>query len=121
VDYLFLNRDEALLYARQGELPRAIASWRRSPRTVVIKLGAGGSRLVGGLVNVHAAAMRVRAIETTGAGDAFNAGFLAARLRGADLMTALTLANRVGALSTLEPGGTKALAYIKRVMKKSRS
>lgn len=96
VEYLFLERDEALLYARHGELPRAIARWRRSPRSVIIRLGAGGSRLVGGGANVHVAATGVPAAGSTDAGDAFNAGFLAARLRGADLITAVTLANRIG-------------------------
>lgn len=112
VEYLFLNRDEALLYARRGELTQAIARWRRSPRSVVIKLGPGGARLVGGGANVHVAAMRIRAVDTNG-DDVFNAGFLAARLRGADLITALTLANRVGAMSTRRPGGAAALPRLR--------
>jgi sugar/nucleoside kinase (ribokinase family) len=99
VDYLFLNRDEALLYARQGELSRAIAHWRRSPRLVVVKLGSAGSRLVGGGLNVHVPGLKNRPADTAGAGEGFNAGFLAARLRGADVTTALTAGNRVGALS----------------------
>ena len=85
VDYLFLNRDEALLYSRQRQFVRALARWRRFPRLVVVKLGAAGSRVVGGgngSVDVHAAAPAVRVVDTTGAGDAFNAGFLVARLRG---------------------------------------
>lgn len=109
VDYLLLNRDEALLYARHGELMRAMSRWRQSPRAVVIKLGAVGSRLIGGGADEYVPAMQVHAIETTGAGDAFNAGFLAARLRGADMRTALTLANRVGAMSTKRAGGTAGL------------
>jgi sugar/nucleoside kinase (ribokinase family) len=109
VDYLFLNRDEALLYARQTRLPAAIDRWRRCPRTVVIKLGADGSRLVGGGVDLHAPARRARVIDTTGAGDAFNAGFLVAALRGDRLPRALAFANRVGALSTRHAGGIDGL------------
>lgn len=108
VDYLFLNRDEALLYARHGELARALARWRRSTRPVVVKLAAGGSRLVGGGADIHVAAMRGRGARAGGASDAFNAGFLAARLRGADMVTALTLANRVGALSVRRTSATPA-------------
>jgi len=112
VDYLFLNRDEALLYSRQRQLSRALARWRRFPRYVVVKLGAAGSRVVGGGfggIEVHAAAPRVRTVDTTGAGDAFNAGFLVARLRGHTIRGALTLGNRVGALSTRRPGGIAGL------------
>jgi sugar/nucleoside kinase (ribokinase family) len=108
-DYLFLNREEARAYARQAMLSRAIGHWRSFPRCVVIKLGAEGSRAVGGGVDVRVRAMRVRAVDTTGAGDAFNAGFLVASLRGDDVEMALRLANRVGALSTRQPGGIAGL------------
>lgn len=109
VDYLFLNRDETLMYARSASMARAIDRWRRAPRAVVIKLGAGGSRLVGGGSDVRAAAVPVRALDTTGAGDAFNAGFLAARLRGSGFRAALRIGNRVGALSTRGAGGIAGL------------
>jgi sugar/nucleoside kinase (ribokinase family) len=106
VDYLFLNRDEALLYARHGELARALARWRRNPRPVIVKLGAGGSRLVGGGANLHVSSVRARSEPIANHGDAFNAGFLAARLRGADIVTALTLANRVGAVAAARTAGS---------------
>ena len=57
--------------------------------------------------------MTVRVVDTTGAGDAFNAGFLAGRLRGLDLRDALQLANRVGALSTRRAGGLAGLPRIR--------
>jgi sugar/nucleoside kinase (ribokinase family) len=109
LDYVFLNHDEALAYARTRDLRAALDQWRRLDRIVVVKLGADGSRAVGSGVDVSAAAPRVRAVDTTGAGDAFNAGFLAARVRGGDLRTALRLGNRVGALSTRRAGGLAGL------------
>lgn len=109
VDYLFLNRDEALMYARQATLAGALDRWRRGARHVVITLGARGSRLVGGGVDIRAGAPRARVIDTTGAGDAFNAGFLVARLRGATLHASLRLANCVGAVSTRRAGGIAGL------------
>src|SRR5206468_6717051 len=109
VDYVMLNGDEAVLYAGQPTLRRAIDRWRRARKPVVIKLGADGSRIVGGGYDLHARPHRVRAIDTTGAGDAFNAGFLAALLRGRDLNAALRVGNRLGALSTRAAGGIAAL------------
>jgi sugar/nucleoside kinase (ribokinase family) len=109
VDYLFLNRNEAVAYARARTMARALRLWRGAPRCIVVKLGARGSRLVGAGIDIRAAATRVDAVDTTGAGDAFNAGFLVARLRGRDLQAALRLANRVGALSTRRAGGIAAL------------
>jgi sugar/nucleoside kinase (ribokinase family) len=109
VDYLFLNRDEALMYARRPQLRAALDRWRRAPRHVVLKLGAEGSRLIGGGVDVRAAGYGIRSIDSTGAGDAFNGGFLTGLLRGRSLQAALALGNRVGALSTRRPGGIAGL------------
>lgn len=108
-DYLFLNRAEALLYARRSTLAGAIRFWSRAPRAIVITLGDRGSRVVGGGVDVRARGMRVRVVDTTGAGDAFNAGFLASRLRGGDLAAALRAGNRVGAQSVRRAGGLAGL------------
>jgi ribokinase len=113
LDYVFLNRDEALSYARARTLERAFNRWRRGPGLVVVKLGAQGSRIVGAGVDVRAPAPRTRVVDTTGAGDAFNAGFLAARLRGQDLRAALRLGNRVGALSTRRAGGLAGLPRLR--------
>jgi sugar/nucleoside kinase (ribokinase family) len=109
VDCLFMNRDEALMYSRRTTLSDALARWRHAPRPVVIKLGRLGSRIVGGGVELRAAAPRARVLDPTGAGDAFNAGFLVATLRGGTLQAALRLGNRIGALSTRRAGGIAGL------------
>jgi sugar/nucleoside kinase (ribokinase family) len=49
---------------------------------------------------------RVSPVDTTGAGDSFNAGFLHSWLGGADLSDALRFASACGAISTLGLGGT---------------
>jgi sugar/nucleoside kinase (ribokinase family) len=50
----------------------------------------------------------VSPVDTIGAGDTFNAGFLAAWLRGAAPELCAQAGNIAGALSTLRPGGTEA-------------
>jgi sugar/nucleoside kinase (ribokinase family) len=47
-------------------------------------------------------------VDTIGAGDSFNAGFLSAWLRGEDPIRAAAMGNLTGALSTLRPGGVGA-------------
>ncbi|WP_327003874.1 PfkB family carbohydrate kinase [Dactylosporangium sp. NBC_01737] len=54
-------------------------------------------------------------MDTTGAGDSFNAGFLAARLAGRDIPEAVAWAARAGSLSTRAAGGTAAQATIDEV------
>jgi len=109
-DLVFMNADEARLYARRSRLPAALAYWQTSPNLVVVKLGAGGARALGGGIDVRAPAARARrVVDSTGAGDAFNGGFLAALIRGRSLRQALAAGNRVGALSLRRAGGIAGL------------
>ena len=68
------------------------AGWRREAKpgaVLVVKRGAqGASAWVGGEA-VHVPAPVVEVVDTTGAGDAFNAGYLSARLGGASIEAAL--------------------------------
>jgi ribokinase len=108
-DYLFLNKDEALQYARHRTLDRAAQFWAGHARMAVIKLGAAGARVVSGSLDLSVAAPHVRVVDTTGAGDAFNGGFLFAMLGRQPVRACLRLANFVGARSTRALGGITAL------------
>ena len=110
LDVVFLNEDEARRYAGAGSAREALAYFARPHSTVVIKRGASGaigSRDAG--PPNHVEAIRVEAIETTGAGDAFNGGFLHAWMAGEPLETCLLAGNICGGLSTRAAGGVKAL------------
>jgi sugar/nucleoside kinase (ribokinase family) len=109
VDYVFVNETESALYARARRPATASAYWRRSTRNTVIKLGKQGSRWIADAVDLRAPAPRVRAVDTTGAGDAFNGGFLFALLGGRPRRECLRIGNFVGARSTLAAGGLDAL------------
>jgi ribokinase len=108
VDFLFVNEAESALYART-RATGAIAHWRRTARNTVVKLGRRGSRWIAAARDLSEPARRVRAIDTTGAGDAFDGGFLYALLRGHPPRECLHIGNFVGARSTLAAGGIDAL------------
>jgi len=112
LDCLFINRDEALLYSRKSTLRAAVAFWRGAAGCVVIKLGARGSIAVGQCVGdgeLRGHSRRVASLDTTGAGDAFNAGFIVARLRGRDLEAAMRTGHTVAAASVRRAGGIAGL------------
>ena len=116
LDLLFLNEVEAerisgadgadqaaLALARLGRGP---ADERRGS-LVAVKCGPDGA-LVAAAQGVHArvGAYPVDAIDTTGAGDTFDAGFLSAWLDGASPLEALRAGAVAGALATTSLGGT---------------
>lgn len=109
VDYVLMNEQETSLYAGGRRLAAAVDYWRRRARVAIVKLGSRGSRWVSADVDILQAAPAVRVVDTTGAGDAFNGGFLAALLRGARPDRALRAGNRAGALSTRAAGGIDGL------------
>ncbi len=81
----------------------------------VVKLGAEGAVGLerGRLVRVRPP--RIEVVDTTGAGDAFNAGFLWAFLREEPLARCLLAGNVCGALSTRAPGGTAAFPTLREL------
>jgi sugar/nucleoside kinase (ribokinase family) len=82
---------------------RALAGGRTR---VVAKLGRDGAMALDGDEIVHVPAFPVEVVDTTGAGDSFNAGFLHRWLDGAPLAECLRLGAACGALSTRGLGGT---------------
>ena len=113
-DIFFPNAVEARRIARRDdveEAARTLAGMGAAGRTdggpiIAVKLGAAGAlacRVGGPLARVPA--MPVEPLDTTGAGDSFNAGFLRAWLDGADLLACLRWGAASGAISTRRLGG----------------
>lgn len=89
-----------------ASVEQTIARWRDAGvQEVVVKLGADGARVVVSEQSVHVAqTQRPRAIDTTGAGDSFNAAYLDARLRGADPVDSARAGHALAAIVVTHPG-----------------
>ncbi|MDR3677742.1 MAG: carbohydrate kinase family protein, partial [Acidobacteriota bacterium] len=74
-------------------------------KTVIVKLGAAGCYVESPQGSFTSPGFSVQPVDTTGAGDCFAAGFLAAVCRGQTLSVAARYANATGALATLGLGG----------------
>ncbi|MBV9267810.1 MAG: sugar kinase, partial [Acidobacteriaceae bacterium] len=85
---------------------QALRALENGRTLTVAKLGERGCMAMKKGAAIGVPAIRVDALDTTGAGDSFNAGFLDAWLRGDDLVDAMRFASACGALSTLASGGT---------------
>ena len=107
---LFVNEDEAhhLTGFQQPERAAAILMDHGATR-VVVKLGACGCLVAGPDGCFRSPAFAVQAVDTTGAGDCFVGGFLAALQRGWDYEAAARFANAVGALSAASLGAVTGI------------
>ena len=123
-DVIFPNREEGKQLTGKSE-PEAIAQHLRHAgvKTVVVKLGAEGCYVESDDDAFTSPGFPVQAIDTTGAGDCFAAGFLASLCRGRSLQEAARFANAAGALATMSLGGAdsaptraKVLAFLAKLV-----
>lgn len=117
LDWFFPNEAEAVRMTRRSdhdEILRAFASF--GAHRVAMKLGAGGAALWDGSRAIHQPAVPVKAVDTTGAGDAFDAGFLHAHLAGLPDPVCLERGVICGSLSARKAGSLEALPTLDEVL-----
>jgi len=110
VDTLFVNQEEShMLTGKEdtGEAARALRD--AGARTVVVKLGAQGCAVFSEGKELRIPAFDVAVVDTTGAGDCFAGGYLAAIQRGRPVEEAARIANAAGALSVRRVGAVGGL------------
>jgi sugar/nucleoside kinase (ribokinase family) len=112
IDLLLPNEDELKRIAGKSTLDEALEALAPRVPLIVVKCGARGAlvqqRTPTGSQRDWVTPILVDPVDTIGAGDSFNAGFLSAWLRDHDPLRAAAFGNITGALSTLRPGGTEA-------------
>jgi sugar/nucleoside kinase (ribokinase family) len=115
---LFLpNREEAVRIAGIPEVDGAALELARAANLVVVKLGAEGATAYEGTTSTRAPATPApEVVDTTGAGDSFDAGFLASWLAGDPVERSLALGNACGALSARALGGVDGQPTMSEVL-----
>jgi sugar/nucleoside kinase (ribokinase family) len=110
LDVLFVNRVEVCALGGAQDWRRAGNQLAKRVPLLVVKGGPEGSRTVqGGSWQDHPG-FPIEAVDPTGAGDAFNAGFLFGFLAGRPLAECAIWGNACGALTVAQPGGSGAFA-----------
>ena len=112
IDLLLPNEAEIKKIADKPTLDEALDTLAPRIPLIVVKCGARGAlvqqQTVHGIQRHLVPPILVDPVDTIGAGDSFNAGFLRAYLDGDTPLRAAAFGNVTGALSTLRPGGTEA-------------
>jgi sugar/nucleoside kinase (ribokinase family) len=119
-DIFFPNKTEALSITKTNNIELAGKQLAKKSKFVVIKLGPHGAALQTNDEIISVPSIPVNMVDTIGAGDAFDAGFLYGYLNHWELEMSLRLGVVCGALSTQASGGTtaqptldEALAFLK--------
>ncbi len=108
VDVFLPNAREACRIAGTDDVEAAVKLLAKLVPVVVVKLGQQGAIAQRGPQRFSSPALNVTVVDSVGAGDSFDAGFLHQYLQGSDLPACLAAGNLAGALSTTCSGGTEA-------------
>jgi len=121
VDYFTPNETEAEFYTgikitNEKEAKKAsVKLLNLGLKKVIITLGEKGLFYSDGNEEIYLKATLVKAIDTTGAGDAFNGGLAYALSQNKSIKDALNLANKVAGLSTSKLGAGNAMPTLKEL------
>ncbi|MEO7837747.1 MAG: carbohydrate kinase family protein [Anaerolineales bacterium] len=105
-DVFLPNKTEALSITKLNDVESAVRQLANKSKLVAIKLGADGALACQDNLIIHSDSISVNVVDTVGAGDSFDAGFMYAYLNHWELEKSLRLACVCGALSTQSAGGT---------------
>ncbi|MCC7084621.1 MAG: carbohydrate kinase family protein [Pirellulales bacterium] len=112
VDVFLPNEVELERLSGKSHVKEALAQFDNGRTCIVAKLGARGATARFQGKTTPTPAYKITPVDTTGAGDSFNAGFLHGWLEGWPLEECLRLGSACGALSTRGIGGTATQATL---------
>jgi sugar/nucleoside kinase (ribokinase family) len=116
VDVFLPNENEALSITRRKNLSDSMLVLAAKPKLSAVKCGEKGACLRKGSTEIQVPGLKVDVVDTIGAGDSFDAGFLYGYLNGWELKKTLTIAVVCGSLSTRAAGGVDAQPTLEEAM-----
>lgn len=120
LDFFLPNEDEFIRLADKPDLNSALNSLAHHDTCFVIKRGEKGVLMFHkGNKTLLKSLPTPKIVDTIGAGDSFNAGFIHAYLQGLRLEKCLEFGNKTAAVSITAPGGTTAIKSYQQVLDKA--
>ena len=116
-DFTFPNELEAQAMTNEKSVEKAALKLARWVRVPVVKLGSSGCVAVCNGKILRVKSIPVRTVDATGAGDAFDGGFLHGYLAGWPLEECLRAGNICGALAATSPGGSTAIVSPRKLLR----
>ena len=118
IDLLFVSSDEAaILTGRSSPRESFLQFELAGAKEIVMKTGKRGCLISDGGILREVPPFAVRVVDSTGAGDAFTAAFLQARIRGWSTLEAALAANAAGAAAASHVGAGTMLSDVRGTLK----
>jgi len=120
-DYLVVNETELALLSKmkvrsQKEIEIAAKLMHsKGPKAVVVTLGADGALTISGKETITTDGIKVKAVDTTAAGDCFVRAFAVQIEKGRNLKEALDFANQAAAISVQKMGASSSLPLLNEI------
>jgi ribokinase len=114
---LFLNENEVKILTKKDHREGARTLLKEGAKLVAVKLGGKGCYVTDGEESHLVKPYQVKVVDTTGAGDAFCAGFLYGLIRGKDLHTCAKLGNFVASRCIADVGARKGLPTLSELQR----
>ena len=116
-DVFLPNQTEALSITKSSDVESAARQLSTLAKLVAVKLGADGTLACSNKDTFTALSIPVNVVDTVGAGDSFDAGFMYGYLNNWEVEKSLRLACVCGAMSTQQAGGTSGQPTLEEAMK----
>jgi sugar/nucleoside kinase (ribokinase family) len=121
LDFFLPNEEEFIRLTGKTDLEHALQSVQHHNTCFVIKRGKKGALMLHKMEKSSVPSLHIsNIVDTIGAGDNFNAGFIHAYLNGKDPESCLVEGNRTAAVSTLAPGGVEGIISYQQVFDKAK-
>lgn len=114
-DILLINETELLITTQEESFEKAVEKISSKVEILVVKRSTKGSYIKKGDEEYSIGIFDVNTVDTTGAGDAYNAGFLYGYLEGYSLEESGIIGSYIAAQSTTKTGATEAIPTINEI------
>jgi ribokinase len=114
-DILLINENELLIATGLDDFDKAVDEVSSKVDILVVKRSTNGSFIKKGDEEYNVGIFKVDTVDTTGAGDAYNAGFLYGITNDYTLEESARIASYIAAASTTKTGATEAIPSIDEI------
>jgi ribokinase len=114
-DILLINESELLITTQEEDFEKAVEKIAPKVDILVVKRSTEGSFIKKDDEEYNVGIFKVDTVDTTGAGDAYNAGFLYGYIKGYSLEESGIIGSYVAAQSTTKTGATEAIPNIQDI------